>query len=134
MGKQIAKVFTAILEQERKVEAKREKLCEINDFEPFSKYHSILRYGTNFKSKGVVDGNCLKRFLDLNNLSKVSSEYLALEQDRQSFFQTQFKSTDPRKITYIEFLKFILPTHRKQLRLKIQQKQKDKVKKIPKSA
>lgn len=112
IGRNLAQILVSILEHERKVEERREALCELKDFEPFSKYHHILRYATSTKNKGSIDGSCLKRFLMLNNLSSTASDCLALEYDRMTLFHKQFHSSNPKVISYIEFLRFLLPNYR----------------------
>jgi len=38
IAKQVARIFATVIDQEKKVETRREVLCEMTDFEPYSKY------------------------------------------------------------------------------------------------
>ena len=38
IAKQVARIFATVIDQEKKVETRREVLCEMADFEPYSKY------------------------------------------------------------------------------------------------
>ena len=38
IAKQVARIFATVIDQEKKVETRREFLCEMTDFEPYSKY------------------------------------------------------------------------------------------------
>lgn len=71
---------------------------------------------------------CLKKFLQLNDLSQVGTNCLALQQDRESLFRNQFHCSNPKYMKYTEFLRFILPNFNKALRVRIQQNQKTSVK------
>lgn len=94
IAKQIAKIFATVIDQEKKVETRREVLCEMTDFEPYSKYLSILKYD-KANASGIVNAQCFKRFLEYNNLSQGSRDYLLLEQDRELLFEMQFKTKNP---------------------------------------
>ena len=83
-----------IIDQEKKVETRREVLCEMPDFEPFSKYQSMFKYEPNktLTLNGIMSSICLKKFLESNNLSAAAKDFLILESDRQSLFRHQFRA------------------------------------------
>lgn len=66
----------------------------MSDFEPFSKYQSIFKYEPNksMSMNGIMSSQCLKKFLELNNLSTVAKDFLILESDRHSLFKHQFRT------------------------------------------
>lgn len=88
VAKSFANLFETIIEQDKKVETRREVLCEIPDFEPFSKYQSIFKYEQNkqMRENGIMSSICLKKFLETNNLSVPAKDYLVLDSDRKLLF------------------------------------------------
>ena len=54
IAKQVARIFATVIDQEKKVETRREVLCEMADFEPYSKYQSIFKYD-KANASGIVN-------------------------------------------------------------------------------
>lgn len=124
VARRLAELFVVILGQERKVEHRRQVLAEIKDFEPFSKYHHIVKHDPVARRQCVLTSLCLKKFLEANHLSGPAAEQLALESDRQRLLLQQFQAASANEITYSEFLRALLPHSKKQLREKVLRKQR----------
>ena len=124
VARRLAELFAVILSQEKKVEHRRQVLAEIKDFEPFSKYHHIIKHDPVARRQCILTSVCLKKFLEANHLSAPAAEQLSLESDRQRLLLQQFQAASANEITYSEFLRAILPNNKKQLREKILRKQR----------
>lgn len=66
IAKTIAKLFSSLIESDKKVEVRREVLAEINEFEPFALYNTIIK-GSNTRSE-VMTSECLRTFLRDNHV------------------------------------------------------------------
>lgn len=66
IAKAMAKLFSTLIESDKKVEVRREVLAEINEFEPFALYNTIIK-GGKIRSE-VMTSECLRTFLRDNHV------------------------------------------------------------------
>ena len=66
IAKTLAKLFSTLIESDKKVEVRREVLAEINEFEPFALYNTIIKTG-KIRSE-VMTSECLRSFLRDNHV------------------------------------------------------------------
>jgi hypothetical protein len=65
----LAKLFVSIIENEKKIEIRKEVIAEMNSFEPFFTYQNILKYENQSRGSGIISLNCFKKFMILNCLN-----------------------------------------------------------------
>ena len=84
-AKLTAQLFVVILENSKRLEAKRDALAEISVFYPFTKYQQILKFSIK---KDAISSLCLKKFLEANAANKRTRECLSQELTRKQFLKS----------------------------------------------
>jgi len=90
IAKTLAKLFSSLIESDKKVEVRREVLAEINEFEPFALYNTIIK-GGKIRSE-VMTSECLRSFLRDNHVQSINS---ILPQEFGRFLSSQIRALNP---------------------------------------